>query len=333
MTNDAPMLAPALASDFDVYGRLEKFAAICARSARDGLVPKAFRNADGTVREADVFLAALLGHELGLEPMQSLQNIAVINGRPSVWGDAMLAICVARADFVDIREEVTSERATCTVKRRGRSDVVRTFTMEDAKRARLTEKDGPWKQYPARMLQMRARAFALRDAFPDALRGVMSADEARDLPPAAEVDISDRVEVVQRPAETRADAVARALAPPAPAVRPAAATVASPEPSAPPAPAGEAVDPVAAFVDAVADSPEPEAPPAPEPPAGPPLPTPPVVKATKAAIDRADSVDAVNVVLDSIREWPAGDGKKNVQRWARQRIGELTGNAGGADRG
>jgi hypothetical protein len=59
--------------------------------------------------------------------------------------------------------------------------VVRTFSQDDAKTAGLWGKQGPWSQYPKRMLQLRARGFALRDAFPDALRGIHSADESRDM--------------------------------------------------------------------------------------------------------------------------------------------------------
>ena len=52
----------------------------------------------------------------------------------------------------------------------------------------------PWVTYPDRMLQMRARGFALRDVFADALRGVITAEEAQDIPteprfvPAAEAE-------------------------------------------------------------------------------------------------------------------------------------------------
>ncbi|HUW30460.1 MAG TPA: hypothetical protein VM223_02490, partial [Planctomycetota bacterium] len=40
-----------------------------------------------------VMIAVSMGAELGMKPMASIQNIAVINGRPSIWGDAMLALC------------------------------------------------------------------------------------------------------------------------------------------------------------------------------------------------------------------------------------------------
>jgi hypothetical protein len=66
------------------------------------------------------------------------------------------------------------------IKRRDRSAVVRTFSEADAKKAGLWGKSGPWAQYPARMLQMRARGWALRDAFPDALKGLGIREEVQD---------------------------------------------------------------------------------------------------------------------------------------------------------
>ena len=81
-----------------------------------------------------------------------------------------------------IKEDISETGAVCTLKRRGEDAVSREFTVEDAKRAGLLGKQGPWQQHPKRMMQMRARAFALRDVFPDVLRGVNIAEEARDMP-------------------------------------------------------------------------------------------------------------------------------------------------------
>ena len=83
----------------------------------------------------------------------------------------------------DVIETTTENVATCTVIRRGQTPVERSFSEEDAKRAGLWGKQGPWTNYPKRMLQMRARGFALRDSFPDALRGMALAEEAQDTPP------------------------------------------------------------------------------------------------------------------------------------------------------
>lgn len=161
--------------------------------AGSSIVPKDYIGKPG-----NCLVAIQWGMELGLQPMQAMQSIAVINGRPSLWGDAMLALVKAHPAFEWIKEECDGNVAICTIKRRGEPEVVQSFSMEEAKRAGLTGKQGPWTQYPKRMLQMRARGFALRDAFPDALRGVVSAEEARDTP--AERDMGAAEVVSSRPA-------------------------------------------------------------------------------------------------------------------------------------
>lgn len=135
-------------------------------------------------RPGDVLVALQMGLELGLKPMQAIQNIAVINGRPSLWGDAMLAVCRQAPGFEMFTEEYNelTKTWTCTAKRKNEPPVVRTFSAEDAKTAGLLNKDGPWKTYPKRMIQMRARGFALRDTFSDVLRGIIIREEAQDMP-------------------------------------------------------------------------------------------------------------------------------------------------------
>ena len=167
--------------------------------AGSSIVPKDYIGKPG-----NCLVAIQWGMELGLQPMQAMQSIAVINGRPSLWGDAMLALVKAHPAFEWIKEECDGSAAICTIKRRGEPEVVQSFSMEDAKLAGLTGKLGPWTQYPKRMLQMRARGFALRDAFPDALRGVVSAEEARDTP--AERDMGAAEVVSSRPAQAAAPA-------------------------------------------------------------------------------------------------------------------------------
>jgi hypothetical protein len=119
--------------------------------------------------------------------MQALQNIAVINGKPSVYGDAAMALVQASpvCDGVDESiegEGTTNPVAVCIARRKGRNPVIVRFSVEDAKRAGLWGKQGPWQAYPKRMLQMRARGFALRDAFPDVLKGLITVEEAQDFP-------------------------------------------------------------------------------------------------------------------------------------------------------
>ncbi len=152
-----------------------EFAGLLAKS---DIVPKDYQGKPG-----NVLVAIQWGMEIGLQPMQAMQNIAVINGRPSIWGDAMIALVRACPAFEYINETQTDREATCVIKRKGEPEAIRTFSMDDAKRAGLLGKSGPWTQYPKRMMQMRARSWALRDVFPDVLKGMICAEEALDSGP------------------------------------------------------------------------------------------------------------------------------------------------------
>lgn len=123
------------------------------------------------------------GAELGLPPMQSLQSFALINNRLAIWGDAIPALL--RSHKFKIKEWLEGEgderTAFCEVTRPDTGEVIGAqFSVADAKQAALWTKDGPWKQYPRRMLQMRARAWAARDGAADVLRGVQIREEVMD---------------------------------------------------------------------------------------------------------------------------------------------------------
>lgn len=163
--------------------------------AQSTIVPKDYQRNPG-----NIIVAIQWGAELGLAPMQAMQNIATINGRPSIWGDAMLALVKSSPEFVSIKEEFTGEDATltavCTIARKGQPDHTTYFSVEDARKAGLWGKQGPWTQYPRRMLQMRARGYALRDMFPDVLKGMRTTEEVRDMP--AEKDMGDVEQVKEQ---------------------------------------------------------------------------------------------------------------------------------------
>lgn len=148
-----------------------------------GLAPRDFKTPEA------VLVAMQHGMEIGLTPLASLQSIAVINGRPTLYGDGLMAVALAHPDCVDIIEtfergtDEDTMRAICEIQRRDKVALVRTFSVGDAKKAGLWKKAGPWTLYPKRMLQMRARAFAIRDAFADALKGIRCAEEERDIEP------------------------------------------------------------------------------------------------------------------------------------------------------
>jgi len=193
-TNTAPARGLALASFDDAF----RFAKMVSAS---DFAPKDFRG-----KPESCMLAIQHGSEVGLSPMQSLQSIAVINGRPTIWGDAALALVQASPVCEYVKEYTEGEgdnlTAVCEVKRRGYpSPHVSKFSVADAKKAQVWGKSGPWTAYSTRMLALRARGFALRNAFADALRGLITAEEAQDYPasePAA-VKVSQSEPVVVRP--------------------------------------------------------------------------------------------------------------------------------------
>jgi len=122
--------------------------------------------------------------DTGISFTQALQFTCFINSRASLWGDGLLAAALNTGMIEDINEEMTGSLVdgtlawTCTIKKKGQpSPIVRTFEWADAKVANLDKKD-TYKNYPKRMIQMRARAWALRDT--GLTGGVASAEEEDD---------------------------------------------------------------------------------------------------------------------------------------------------------
>lgn len=176
-----------------------------------------------------IFLIITMGAELGLSPMQSINNIDIINGQLAIWGDGMLAV-VRNSNKLQLFKESFSKtkndsivsynrkemqekfytddyKAVCKLKREGYDEQVYEFSVKDARLAKLwafnndKQSFSPWHRYPDRMLQMRARSWALRDNFADHLNGLYAIEEARDIEHAPE-----KVSVVKKkikPLETK----------------------------------------------------------------------------------------------------------------------------------
>lgn len=156
------------------YDEAMKF---CHLISRTDMVPKAFFN-----KPLNILICIMMGERLGYDPFQSLQNIAVVNGKPMIYGDEPLARVQRSAEYEWHKEDdldtiAKTQKATCTVKRKGSAPHSVTFTVSQAEKAKLWGKPGPWQQYPERMLQLRARAFALRNQFAAALSGIFVKEE------------------------------------------------------------------------------------------------------------------------------------------------------------
>lgn len=173
MSEDKAMVVRALPEDVTA---LRTFAADAAASAFS-----AFK------RPQDALLAVLTGRDLGLSAAQSVRAFHVIEGKPSLSADAMVAVCVARKDLCAFFRTVesTSEKCVVETQRVGEPGPRRlAFSMDDARRAGIAGR-GPWKAYPAAMLRARAKSALARDTYPDLLLGIYDPDELDGYSPAA----------------------------------------------------------------------------------------------------------------------------------------------------
>lgn len=175
MSNQLSVILP------QTFAEMMKYAEFVAKSA---LVPKDYQG-----KPHDCLIAMQWATELGLHPLQGLQNIAVINGRPSLWGDMLPALVKNHPSYEWMKESIVKTddgalvKAVCIGKRKGHPEPeTREFSVQDAQKANLWGKAGPWTLYPQRMLQMRARAWLCRDLWSDALRGLQVAEEMQDAP-------------------------------------------------------------------------------------------------------------------------------------------------------
>ncbi len=159
------------------YDDLVKFSDAVFKS---GLAPKSFTSPQA------VMIALEMGLELGISPMMAIQNIAVINGIPSIYGDAMIGLVLSSPECEYVKEYFEGTpynddfTAVCKSKRRGQDESIEKFSVADAKKAGLWTKEGTWQKYPKRMLKFRARGFNLRDNFSHLLKGFKSVEEVSD---------------------------------------------------------------------------------------------------------------------------------------------------------
>ena len=178
---------------------------IVADDSMRGMVP---RDMNGLWRMATMVIAARMappgidspekvclvvqrGFEVGLQPLQALEGSCIIQNKVCFYGDVMMALVQASGKLEDVQEtregEGESMVAVCRVKRVGQSMHEARYSVARAKQAGLWNSKDNWKKDPERMLQMRARSYALRDRFADVLKGVQMAEAMDDEPPSRAV--------------------------------------------------------------------------------------------------------------------------------------------------
>ena len=165
--NSTEVAVPTNPDDLKTQMELAKTLAVSS------LLPQALRG-----KPADVLVTVMYGRELGLSPMQSLQGIYVVNGRPSMSGQLWLAKVRQAGHRVKI--EATDKTATCTITRGDTGEEhTETFTFAEAERAKLTGKD-VWKSWPKRMLTWRAVSNCATVVCPEVALGFEVTEFVRD---------------------------------------------------------------------------------------------------------------------------------------------------------
>lgn len=161
--------------DLDSVWRIASMA-VAGRMAPKSLVD----GKDNNEAIAACAIAIMAGAELGLTPLMALRSYAVVNGRPSLWGDGLKAVVRQSGKCEYIRTGSDQTMGWCEAKRNDTGETKRVeFTLEQAKLARLTAKTGPWTSgYADVMMERRATNRCLNDLFADVLGGIVDAQEA-----------------------------------------------------------------------------------------------------------------------------------------------------------
>lgn len=160
--------------DLDQAYRLSQALALAS------IVPNDLRGKPG-----NVLAIILYGQDLGMSPMQAIQGIYVVKGKPQLSGTTWLALA-RRAGHKVRFPETTNERCTIEITRSDdpQHPHVETYTLEDAVTANLVRiKDGkpfargskgdplPWEQYTRTMIRNRCISNAAKAACPEVALG------------------------------------------------------------------------------------------------------------------------------------------------------------------
>ena len=139
-----------------------------------------------------VFVSVVIhGQGLGIPMMAAMQDVVPVHGRMNIMGDAAKALAFSSPLVAEWKETITgsiAEENYCVkiyTKRKDGREFVRSFSVEEAKRAGLwvpkdaetKHKFGAWYKYPDRMIMYRVLGFILRDAYPEVMKGTKIFEE------------------------------------------------------------------------------------------------------------------------------------------------------------
>ena len=161
----------------DMIEKMNKAANMLSKA---GVIPHHLRG-----KVPDIFAILLMGSEVGLPPMQSLNQISVIKGKPTMDAQLLIALAKDRCDDFKVTKQKylgygPKEAAFEVHARRGEEVFETKWDMDRAHRMGLAAKDNYLKQ-PETMLKWRALSEAVRTLCPDAISGFAAKQDFQDL--------------------------------------------------------------------------------------------------------------------------------------------------------
>lgn len=143
----------------------------CGALLKSGMIPSHYKTPEA------VLVAVLTGRELGFSPLRAVNTLYVIDGKPSLYAQALKAMAISAGGKF---ESANWDDTMCTI-RATRGDWVEeyTYTLEDAKKAGLAERDN-WRKRPKNMLYARCVAVLINNMFADVVAGLSAKEVLED---------------------------------------------------------------------------------------------------------------------------------------------------------
>ena len=152
-------------SNIIAYSEMEQMAAAIAASGLFGMKDK-----------NSVLALMAVAQSEGLHPATAARDFHIIQGRPALKADAMLARFQNAGGKVDWKE-YTDDKVTGVFSHPNGGELAVTWTIEQASRIGLVKPGSGWQKFPRAMLRSRCISEGIRSVFPGSVTGFYTPEE------------------------------------------------------------------------------------------------------------------------------------------------------------
>lgn len=180
----APITQQPSALDFLTdAGAFEHIWRVATAFSGSKMVPQHFQG-----KPQDTFVAIQMALQLQINPLLCLQNVAVINGRPSFSAQFMIGLANSRGPFAGPLTWYTEGKGddlsvTCQATLAATGEVVSVNVSMAMAKADGWTKNAKYRSIPEQMLRYRSATWLIRLYCPEVTCGMQSSDELKDISP------------------------------------------------------------------------------------------------------------------------------------------------------